>query len=63
MKNNQKHINLILLFFASIALFILIRYTDVVNIGIGKSLNEGFSNLKRIISAPSPNPDLSEAEK
>lgn len=59
----SRYTNLILLFFACVALFLLIKYTDVVNIGITESINVGLANLKRIIYASNPNPELSEAEK
>ncbi|MFH1182938.1 MAG: hypothetical protein V1690_01605 [Candidatus Moraniibacteriota bacterium] len=59
----SRYTNLILLFFACIAVFLLIRYTDVANIGIAGSLNEGLANLKRIIYAPNPDPELTNAEK
>lgn len=59
----SRYINIFLLFFACITLFLLIRYTNVVNIGISQSINEGIANLRRIMYDRSPKTELSNVEK
>lgn len=55
--------NLILLFIACVAAALGIKYTDVLDTGIGKYLNDGVASLQKIIYSEAPRPELSLQEK
>lgn len=63
MSFSSHYTNLILLFLASIAVALLIRYTDIVNIGFCGYLEGGVTGVKRIFYGQAPSSDLSPAEK
>lgn len=55
--------NFFLVLFAVGALFALFKYTDILDIGVTSSLDEGIQSLKRIIQEQPPRSELSESEK
>ncbi|MBM3256350.1 MAG: hypothetical protein FJZ04_02690, partial [Candidatus Moranbacteria bacterium] len=55
--------NLILLFLASVAVALLIRYTDIVNIGMGGYWEDGVAGVKKIFYGQIPHADLDAAQK
>lgn len=55
--------NIFLIIFAVGAVVALFKYTNILNVGISSSLDEGYQNVLRIIQEKPPQPELSEFEK
>lgn len=55
--------NIFLTIFAIGALFALFRYTNILDMGVSSTLDEGLQNLQRIISDKPPKSELSKSEK
>lgn len=55
--------NVFLLIFAVGAILALFKFTNILNVGVSSSFDEGVQSLKRIIQEKPPDSELSEAEK
>ena len=60
---SKQIINLVLLLFASVAVALLIRYTNIVDTGFNQYIDDGIAGVKKIWQEKPLDPTLDQAEK